>query len=171
MEEKTRMDPKAKAIAILFILLVVGAIVGIAISQIGLNSIDDDTKGEIILKKAGSDYKGERARQAALNSPIGKELWADFSDMYTMVTTVICMNLALLLGLLIVYIDSFKKTKSTFLMGLVLFIGVLFAQALFSLPTLQFFIGQFIFDIGLFNVIPNLFETIALIILFYLSME
>jgi hypothetical protein len=66
------------------------------------------------------------------------------------------------------YVDSFRKTKSNFMLGLILFLGVLFLQALLSLPPLQLALGQSVFDIGIFNILPNLFETIALIILFYL---
>jgi hypothetical protein len=53
--------------------------------------------------------------------------------------------------------------------GLILFLGVLLLQALLSLPPLQLALGQSVFDIGIFNILPNLFETIALIIFFYLG--
>ena len=157
-EEKPKMDPKAKAIAILFLLLVIGVIIGFVVSNIGLRIIDRQL--------------GERLKEIAESpNPWIKQSWTRFTEMYTMVTIVICMNLTLLAGLLKTYIRSFKETSSTFLMGLVLFIGVLFVQSLLSLPIIQHSVGQTISDIGLFNVIPNLFMTLALIILYYLSSE
>ena len=161
-EERPKMDPKAKAIAILFLLLVIGVIIGLVVSFIGLRIIDRQI--------------AERLKDIAQNSKPWiveqiKQNWNRFSEMYSLVTIIICMNLVLLVGLLNTYIKSFKQTSSTFLMGLVLFLGVLFVQSLLSLPIIQHSVGQTISDIGLFNFLPNLFETLALIILFYLSSE
>jgi len=161
-KEKSRMDPKAKAIGILFLLLVVGVIIGLIVSFIGLKIIDKQIAERI--RDITENSKPWIAEQIQQN-------WKRFSEMYTMVTIIICMNLSLLIGLLYTYIKSFKQTNSTFIMGLVLFLGVLFVQSLLTLPIIQHSVGQTISDIGLFNVLPNLFETLALIILFYLSSE
>ena len=161
-EEKPKMDPKAKAIAILFLLLVIGVVIGIIVSVIGLRIIDRQIAEK--LRDIAENSKPWVVTQIQQN-------WNRFAEMYTMVTIVICMNLTLLGGLLKIYIKSFKETSSTFLMGLVLFLGVLLVQSLLSLPIIQHSVGQTISDIGLFNVVPNLFMTLALIILYYLSSE
>ncbi len=161
-KDKPKMDPKAKAIAILFLLLVVGVIIGIIVSVIGLRIIDRQIAER--LKDIVDNSNPWVVQQIQQN-------WNRFAEMYTMVTIVICMNLTLLGGLLKTYVKSFKETSSTFIMGLVLFLGVLLVQSLLSLPIIQHSVGQTISDIGLFNVLPNLFETLALIILFYLSSE
>ncbi len=161
-ENKPKMDPKAKAIAILFLLLVVGVVIGLVVSFFGLRMIERQIAERI--KDVAEGSKPWVIDQIQQN-------WKRFSDMYTMVTIVICMNLSLLFGLLYSYFKSFRQTYSPFLMGLVLFLGVLFVQSLLSLPIIQLLVGQTISDIGLFNVLPNLFETLALIILFYLSSE
>jgi hypothetical protein len=161
-EEKPKMDPKAKALAILFLLLVIGVVIGIIVSFIGLRIIDRQIADR--LRDIAESQKPWIATQI-------KQNWTRFSEMYAMVTIVICMNLTLLGGLLKTYMKSFKETSSTFLMGLVLFIGVLFVQSLLNLPIIQHSVGQTISDIGLFNVVPNLFMTLALIILYYLSSE
>ncbi|MEM2508709.1 MAG: hypothetical protein QW673_00705, partial [Candidatus Thermoplasmatota archaeon] len=66
------------------------------------------------------------------------------------------VNLVLLLILLLIYINSFLKTKSSFMLGLVFFIGVLLVQRFLSFY---------------FTSMPHLFETLALIILLILSLE
>ena len=163
MNENTpKMDPKAKSLVILFLLLVIGVIVGIIVSMIGLAIIEEQIA--IRIKDISENSKTWVVQQI-------KQNWERFSEMYMMLTIIICMNLALLFGLLFSYLKSFRQTSSTFLMGLVLFLGVLFVQSLVSLPIIQHSVGQTISDLGLFNILPNMFETIALIILFYLSSE
>jgi len=147
--DKPKMDPNAKALAILFILLIVGAVIGITISLVSLG----------FLKLRFGSMEGARI------------IWRVFADNYMLGTIIICMNLSLLLGLLGSYVRSFRKTKSSFLLGLVLFLGVLFVQSLLNLPFLGILLTNSGYQSGLFSVLPNMFETIALIILFYLSME
>jgi len=147
-------DPKAKMLAILFILLIVGAIIGIVISKASLSYIERQAK-----------------RQGRLNNDVAKRVWNAFVGMYTLGTIIICMNLMLLLGLLGAYIQSYRKTRSSFLLGLIMFLGVLVVQSLLSLPILHVSFGTALYQSNLLTILPNMFETIALIILFYLSME
>ena len=149
MNNKPKMDPKAKALTILFMLLIIGALLGIVLSLISLG----------FLKNRFVSIEGARV------------IWRVFADNYMLGTIIICMNLSLLLGLLGSYINSFRRTKSSFLLGLVLFLCVLFVQSLLSLPFLGILLTNSGYQSGIFNILPNMFETIALIILFYLSME
>ena len=167
VEEKPKMDPKAKALALVFILLIIGVLAGFVISKISLDSADIRTKTKIVVLRGNINLKDENLKQ--INRLLATQIWKDFSDIFTIVTIFICINLAILMGLLGYYIDSFRRTKSNFMFGLILFLGVLLLQALLSLPPLQLALGQSVFDIGIFNILPNLFETIALIIFFYLG--
>ena len=148
-EKEPGMDPKGKALVLLLVLLIVGAIVGISISLISLNV----AKGRIGLDET------QRA------------VWRVFADNYMLGTIIISINLTLLVGLLWSYLQSFRRTKSNFLLGLVLFIGVLVLQTLLNLPLISIMLGNAAYQSGIFSILPNMFETIALIILFYLSME
>ena len=87
-----------------------------------------------------------------INSPIIGKLFLIF----------IILNIILLLALLILYMCSFIKTKSSFTLGLVFFIGVLLIQKVI------FFLGLFVHS---FLFLPPFFETLALIILLVLSLE
>ena len=160
MDSKPRMDPKAKAMLVLFLLLVIGVVIGLVISMAGLRIINFQISNRLNDINA-KNWVSQQVRQN----------FARFSEIYTMVTIVICMNLMLLFGLLYSYIKSFRETYSNFIIGLILFLSVLFIQSFLSLPIVQHSIGQTISDLGIVNVLPNLFETIALIILFYLSNE
>jgi hypothetical protein len=167
VEAKPKMDPKAKALAFVFILLIIGVLAGFIISKVSLDSTDIRTKTKIVVLRGNINLKDENLKQ--INRILATQIWSDFSDIFTIVTIFISINLALLLGILVYYIDGFRRTKSNFMLGLILFLGVLFLQALLSLPPLQLALGQSVFDIGIFNILPNLFETIALMIFFYLG--
>ncbi|MCD6468509.1 MAG: hypothetical protein J7L32_04270 [Thermoplasmata archaeon] len=154
MEMKNSGNPKEKMLAVLLILLILGVVMG------------------AILSKASLSYVERQARrQGRLDSSIARGVWNAFVGMYTLGTIIICMNLMLLLGLLGAYIQSYRRTKSSFLLGLIMFLGVLVAQSLLSLPILHVSVGTVLYRSNIFTILPNLFETIALIILFYLSME
>jgi len=151
---KNSGNPKEKMLAVLLILLILGVVMG------------------AILSKASLSYVERQARrQGRLDSSIARGVWNAFVGMYTLGTIIICMNLMLLLGLLGAYIQSYRRTKSSFLLGLIMFLGVLVAQSLLSLPILHVSVGTVLYRSNIFTILPNLFETIALIILFYLSME
>ncbi|HHH79717.1 MAG TPA: hypothetical protein ENL13_02315 [Thermoplasmatales archaeon] len=154
MEMKNSGDPKAKMLAVLLVLLILGVVMGVIISKASLSYVERQAR-----------------RQGRLDSSIARGVWNAFVGMYTLGTIIICMNLMLLLGLLGAYIQSYRRTKSSFLLGLIMFLGVLVAQSLLSLPILHVSVGTALYQSNIFTILPNLFETIALIILFYLSME
>ena len=141
---KNEMDPKTKAIAIIILLLIVGMIVGLAVSRGGMNYAK---------------------RQ---NPDINQRVLSLIGTLYTISISIFCINISLLLGLLWIYADSFRKTKSSFMLGLLLFIGVLFVQSILSLILFPLSLGE---NLSLYGILPNMFETIALTILLYLSME
>lgn len=154
-------NPQNQVLIILFAFLIIGAIIGLFVSFGSL---------AILQNRAGSIDE---------ISPF----WESFRSNFTIDTIIICMNLSLLAGLLYTYKKDYKKTKSPFLLGLVLFLLVLFVQSLLSLPILNLIVS--IVEIGrqgalnifltykssIFGILSHFFETVALIILFYLSKE
>jgi hypothetical protein len=54
------------------------------------------------------------------------------------------------------------------MLGLLLFIGVLFVQSVLSLIIFPLSLGE---NLSLYEILPNMLESIALVILLYLSME
>ena len=95
-----------------------------------------------------------------------------------------CVDIILLLGILWIYLDSYRKTKSSFMLGLTFFIGVLFTRSIVTLVTIHSLFIEYVRAIpvltkafvigggfGTFSFFLNIFEIIAISILLYLSME
>jgi len=157
-----KYDPKIRAILQLFILLVIGAIIGLILSYGSLF---------VLQRRIGSvdEYRA---------------IWNSFRTNFIIETMVISLNLTLLFGLFRTYLRDFRKKQSPFLFGLIIFLLVLFIQSLLNLPLLNIltsvisigpqrgFAGILLsYQSAIFSIIANFFETIALIILFHLSNE
>lgn len=136
-----KIDPKIKGLVLIVVLLIIGLTLGAIVSKIGIEKARETQKPRI------------------------------FATRYTIVTITIIVNISFLIGLLYVYADTYRKTKSSFMVGLLLFIFVLLIQSILSqlgVYTLFVYTG---FGFGLFTILPHFFETIALIILLYLSLK
>lgn len=103
--------------------------------------------------------------------PIPPEFLPAFKVAMTFKTIISFVNMALIFLMLGIYIDLYRKIKTNFTAGLLLLILVLLMNALTANP-LYFlrFEGAFISP-GMGFIIPELFTTIALTVLFYLSLE
>jgi hypothetical protein len=69
------------------------------------------------------------------------------------------------------YIDMYKKLNSEFTIGLILFSLTLLFYALTSNPLLQWIFGYQAFGLGPFAMLPDMFTTLALTVLMYLTMK
>ena len=87
----------------------------------------------------------------------------------TIITTA---NVVLLVLLLAIYIRSYAQIKSKFTLGLMIFAFLLLLQAVISTPCIHSATrGYRMCLIGPLDVIPDLLEFIALMVLIYLSSE
>ena len=103
------------------------------------------------------------AYAATHEPPNNGQRWSDLmrakfgtSLFRTIYIAAVLINVILLFAVLVIYISSYRKTKSSFTLGLVFFIGVLLLQRLL---------------LFVFPLIPPFFETFALLILLMLSIE
>ena len=79
-------------------------------------------------------------------------------------------NVILLLCLLFIYAKSYNQIKSKFALGLIAFIVLLLVQAFTSNPFVHSMGGfRRMHTLGLFVILPDLFEFVALLILLYIS--
>ncbi len=81
-------------------------------------------------------------------------------------------NLILLLCLLFIYAKNYGEIKSQFAMGLIAFIVLLIMQALTSNPFVPSMCGiRHMPILGLFAIVPDVFEFVALSVLLYISLK
>ena len=105
-----------------------------------------------------------------IGEKFGEKIVGAAKQVFIFRSVIIMINTSLLFGLLIIYLYSFFRTSSSFLLGLSIFIGVLFVKSVLSMVALHTALS----GVGAFSLmaaLQNMFETIALVILFYLSME
>ena len=86
----------------------------------------------------------------------------------TMVSTV---NIALLAFLILTYADIYRKTRSNFTIGLLMFSIVFLMKDFASNPMVIRAFGFGLYGLGPFALLPDLFELVALSVLLYLSVK
>ena len=103
--------------------------------------------------------------------PTDRISMGDLELFYKVKTMLSTINATLLVLLLITYFNIYKKLKSEFTLGLILFSLILLLYAISSNPLLQQFFGYWAFGLGPFAMLPDLFTTFALAVLLYLTMK
>jgi len=95
----------------------------------------------------------------------------DIEFYYIAKTVVSTVNVIVLAFLLLTYIDIYRKTRSEFAAGLIIFSATLLLYALSSNPMVMAMFGFMMFGLGPFALLPDLFTFAALTVLLYLSVK
>lgn len=95
----------------------------------------------------------------------------DIEFFYAAKTVVSTINVAMLIFLLFTYISIYRKTRSEFTIGLIIFSLVFLLNALASNPIVMWTFGFRPFGLGPFALLPDLFTLGALTVLLYLSVK
>jgi hypothetical protein len=93
----------------------------------------------------------------------------DIELFYIAKTMVSTINIALLAFLIIIYADIYRKTRSEFTIGLLMFAIVFLMKDFASNPMVIGAFGFGLYGLGPFALLPDLFELLALSVLLYLS--
>ncbi len=163
-----------KAIILIAALFVIGVIVGLILSSFFVNETND------IIQQINNQpyFPGD---YPYLQQP----LTMDQIILPTFGVVIVCISMLLLVGTIAVYIKIGLKTKSRYIVGLLIFLTPLLVETAFSLSALRsLFISAVIpyerirwsigFGFGGFGgvlVVTSVFETIGLTMLLYLSTE
>ena len=91
--------------------------------------------------------------------------------MVTLKTMLSFVNLVLIVPLLIIYVGIYREMQSKFTSGLIVVILVFAFYALTSNPLIHFLFGYYASGLGPFTILPDAFTTVALLVLFNLSLE
>lgn len=95
----------------------------------------------------------------------------DLDLFYTAKTIISFVNIALSIALLVIYISIYREIKSNFTASLIVVMLVFLLYAITSNPLIHGAFRYHASGLGLFAMLPDLFATIALIILLYLSLK
>jgi len=95
----------------------------------------------------------------------------DFEFFYVAKTAVSSVNIALLAFILISNIYIFRKTRSKFTFGLLIFSVAFLLKDLTASPIIIWAFGYRLVGLGPFAFLPDLFEFVVLSVLLYLSLE
>jgi MFS family permease len=162
------LSPRVKSLILILSLLFLGLIIGIIVSTLS------------------SPYMLEQIEIRPPKIPefeLTEEIRSQIVSSFFIITTILCINITLLFGLLCVYIKTYRRTKSRYLVGFSLFIGVLLAKSIVflaaSTPLLSEYVRAAPGYIGVmrgsifgpFAIYFTIFEIIAMCILLYLSTE
>lgn len=153
--EKKSLDGKRKGInknfAILTLIVVIVALLGIILGSmfIRLERPDPTT----------FDFEKER---------LDRENLVFFLKLKTAITFV---NMTISMMLILIYTRLYKETKSEFTMGLIVVMASFFVYALMSCPLIPYLLGMRPFGTGIFAMIPDMFATVALFTLLYISQK
>jgi hypothetical protein len=100
-----------------------------------------------------------------------RDIFGDIELFYTVKTVVSTVNVTLLIFLLLTYINIYRKTRSEFTIGLIIFSSVFLLNALASNPFVIWIFGFRPSGLGPFAMLPDLFTLGALCVLLYLSIK
>ena len=95
----------------------------------------------------------------------------DLEFFYIGKTIVSTLNIALLSFLMLTYADIYRKTRSPFTIGLLMFSIVFLIKEFTSNPMVIRAAGFALFGLGPFALLPDLLEFVALTVLLYLSVK
>ncbi len=101
--------------------------------------------------------------------PPSDYIFGDLELFYVAQTVLSTVNVALLIFLLTLYVDIYKKTRSQFTLGLIIFSMAFLFRTLTANPMFMWVFGFKAFGLGPFALLPDVFELLALSVLLYLS--
>ncbi|MEI7434665.1 MAG: hypothetical protein WCJ93_10475 [Methanomicrobiales archaeon] len=86
-------------------------------------------------------------------------------------TLISFINIGLILPLFVIYAGIYRRMRSSFTLGLMAVIFALGMYAVMSNPLIVSILGGRTGDIGLFEIIPDICATVALVVLVRISLE
>ncbi|MEI6292992.1 MAG: hypothetical protein WCP36_04885 [Methanomicrobiales archaeon] len=94
------------------------------------------------------------------------------TDEYKQIKTLISfINIGLIIPLFAIYAGIYRRMRSSFTLGLIAVIFALGMYAVTSNPLIVSILGERTGDIGLFEIIPDICATVALVVLVRISLE
>jgi hypothetical protein len=109
-----------------------------------------------------------RSSQARSEQPLQPQGLEQSKNLKTAISFI---NIGLIIPLFVIYTGIYRRIRSSFTLGLIAVIFALGMYAVTSCPLIVSLAGGKTGDIGLFQILPDLCTTIALVILIRISLE
>jgi len=126
-------------------------------------------KGEISIKEFESSMLSNFIKWGIV--PPQEIFTPDIELFYTIKSIISTVNVSLTLILLFIYVDIYRRTKSQFTIGLIIFSLILLFYTISSNPFIQMLFRFRAFGLGPFAMLPDIFAFAALLVLLYLSLK
>ena len=111
----------------------------------------------------------EHAGNATKEPPKPQEV--DYRGYIVVKSAINMINLTISVILIFLYVNIFRKIKSDFTLGLIIVMFAFLIYAITANPLFYSIFGYWGFGMGPFQMIPDIFTTIALGVLLYLSLK
>ena len=118
-----KMSPQMRSILFIIILIIIGFIIGQIIGYISGSYLIEH------IERGGEYYPFPPNPNFELTT----EQISQIISGYTIITSILCVNIALLFGLIYVFINTYLKIRSNYLIGFVIFVGVFLIKSISNL--------------------------------------
>jgi len=164
------MDKKRRILIILALILIIGTI-GVALGYYYIDTLRSPIARKDFFREPNGDIN-----TTSLPPPpeFHKEIEKgeeSFEFYITMKSAVTLINIVISLILIIMYIKIYREIKSDFTLGLIVAMFAMLLYALTSNPFTQYLFTYRGFGQGPFILLPDVFATVALAVLLYLSLK
>ena len=161
------MNKKQRILVVIAIILItgtIGALLG--------NFYSDTLKNPIFKRDFDNDFDGNLSRPPPDDFRNEIDRAKEHFDSYvTIKSAVTLINIVIAVILIGMYIKIYREVKSDFTIGLIVVMFALLLYAISSNPFIQYLFSYRGFGQGPFILLPDIFTTIALSVLLYLSLK
>ncbi len=161
------MNKKQRILIILAIIIIVGTI-GAILGYYNADSL----KSPVFKRDLDKDFDGDynRTPPKEFRDEVEKAR-ENFDEYISIKTAVTLINIVIALILIAGYVKIYREVKSDFTVGLIVVMFALLLYAITSNPFIQYLFSYRGFGLGPFILLPDIFTTIALSVLLYLSLK
>ena len=170
-----KFSPSTRSVLLIFTLIFIGIIIGYAISA---------ASSPYLIDRIEHGRDGPRPHPSPYKDiNLTEEQKQEIIRGYTFSTTILTVEIVLLIGLNSIFFNTYQKIKSKYLIGFILFVGVFLVKSVAQLIFMSPLISEYIraspqgisplmgSTIGPFGIFFCVFEIIAICILIFLSRE
>jgi beta-lactamase regulating signal transducer with metallopeptidase domain len=161
------MNKKQRILVVIAIILITGTI-GALMGYFYADSL----KNPLFRRDFNKDFDGNYSKPAPeeFKDEIDKAR-ENFDSYITIKSAVTMINIVIAVILIGMYIKIYRQVKSDFTIGLIVVMFALLLYAIFSNPFIQYLFTYRSFGQGPFILLPDIFTTIAVSVLLYLSLK